>query len=49
MEEEFKLFLIALGTCLFTFMTVSSIIFIKRLNNDWKRLTDVKEVEITKL
>lgn len=49
MEEEFQLFLIALGTGLFTFMTVSSIIFIKRLNNDWKRLTDVKEVEITNL
>jgi len=49
MEEEFELYLIAIGIGLFTLMTVSSIIFIKRLNNSWKRLTDVKEVEITNL
>lgn len=49
MNEQFILILGAITVTLFLSMIVSTVLFCKRVENNWKRLNESKEVEITNI
>jgi hypothetical protein len=49
MNEQFILILLAITVSIFLSMTISTVLFCKRVENNWKRLNETKEVEITNI